>query len=78
MVETPRDALGFHTEALIADVLDKREESVITATVAKLTSGELSQTFALQQWIAIAEGRRLRSALVRRAKAHNTQQPQSL
>ena len=68
MGEVPRNTLGGHTEALIADVLDAREQSVIKATLVKLGSGTLDPTYAVQQWIVIAEGRKLRSSLLKRSQ----------
>lgn len=72
MSEAPRNLLGAHTEALIADVLDTREEGIIKVMTAKLQSGEvLEPQFAIQQWIAIAEARMLRTRLVQRTNQEN-------
>lgn len=63
-----RPGLGEHAEALIADRLEKREESIIKAVVAKLANGPLEPHFAVQQWVALAEARKLRASLVRQTQ----------
>jgi len=68
-VEAPRNLLGAHAEALIADVLDKCEEAIINGVWAQVRSGKvLEPQFAIQQWIALAEARTLRATLINRAK----------
>lgn len=71
MSELPRNALGQHAEALIADVLDKREEAIITSVQGALAAGKLTADLALQKWIELVEARKLRSALIRRSQLEN-------
>jgi hypothetical protein len=66
-----RPQLGAHAEALIADVLDKREEAIILGVITKLSSGPLDPQLALQAWIAIAEARSVRRQLIKRAELEN-------
>lgn len=68
MSEAPRNQLGAHAEALIADVLDKREQALIASVLAQLATGVLEPQLAVQKWIELAEGRRLRQTLIRRSK----------
>ncbi len=71
--EAPPNVLGAHTEALIADVLDKREEGIINSVWSILQSGKtLDPQFAIQQWIALAEARTLRRRLVARTTQENS------
>lgn len=71
MAEIPRNALGQHAEALIADVLDKREQAIIASVMASLTEGKLDPQSAMQKWIELIEARRLRQALLRRSRIEN-------
>lgn len=69
MAEPPRNTLGAHAEALIADVLDKREQAIINSVWGKVRSGEtLDPQFAIQQWLALAEARTLRATLLSRSR----------
>ncbi|HEX5419254.1 MAG TPA: hypothetical protein VFY39_04575 [Gammaproteobacteria bacterium] len=78
MNEPVRNQLGEHAEALIADVLDKREKAVVNAVLARLNSGEaLDPQFAVQQWLALAEQRRLRTALINRSRVENARAERS-
>ena len=65
MSEPLRPQLGVHAEALIADVLDKRESAIINGVLAKLPN--LESQHAIQAWVAIAEARKLRNLLIKRA-----------
>lgn len=69
--EVPRNTLGAYTEALIADVLTAREESLVKATIATMAVGMLDPAYAVQQWVAIAEVRKLRATLLNRSKVEN-------
>ena len=68
-----RSSLGEHAEALIADRLQTREEGIIKAMVARLANGPLDPTYAVQQWVALAEGRKLRASLIQQTKTHRQQ-----
>lgn len=70
MKEEPlRPQLGEHAEALIGDVLDKREQSIIHDVLDRLAQPEpLDPQYAVQQWQAVAEARRLRSTLLARSR----------
>ena len=69
--EAPRNTLGAYTEALIADVLTAREESLVKATIATMVTGTLEPAYAVQQWVAISEVRKLRATLLNRSKIEN-------
>lgn len=66
MTEALRPQLGAHAEALIADVLDKREDAIINAVRAKLPN--LDPQLALAAWIQLDEARKLRKSLISRAE----------
>lgn len=69
ITEPLRPQLGAHAEALIADVLDKREDTIINSVVSKLAGGHvLEPQFAISQWIALAEARKLRNSLIKRSE----------
>ena len=70
--EAPRNTLGAYTEALIADVLTAREESLVKATIATMATGTLEPAYAVQQWVAISEVRKLRATLLNRSKVENS------
>lgn len=71
--EVPRNTLGEHAEALLSDVLDKREQAIINSVWSLVRSGKtLDPQFALQQWLALSELRTLRSTLVNRSKLENS------
>lgn len=71
MNEPLRPQLGEHAEALIADVLDRREQTIINGVIAKLASGTLDPQLAVQSWMAVAEMRSLRRSLINRAALEN-------
>lgn len=73
MANDLRPGLGEHAEALIADQLAKREEAIVKAVVAKLANGPLSPDYAIQQWVALAEARKLRASLVRQTQVQRQQ-----
>ena len=76
MSEIPRNLLGEHTEALLADVLDKREEALINTVIAKLVGGHtLEPQFAIQAWVSLYEQRALRRTLIQRTKTENARLP---
>lgn len=75
-VEALRPQLGAHAEALIADVLDKRENAIINGVLSKLPNVEPQD--ALAAWIALSESRKLRHTLIKRALVENARQPQQL
>lgn len=66
MTEALRPQLGAHAEALIADVLDKREDAIINSVRAKLPN--LDPQLALAAWIQLDEARKLRKSLISRAE----------
>lgn len=68
-----RPQLGEYADSLIADRLEKREEGIIKAVVARLGSGELDPQYAIQQWIALAEARKLRASLLRQSQVTRLQ-----
>ncbi len=71
-----RPQLGIQAEALIADTLDAREETIIKTTIAKLP--DLSPQLALVAWMELAAGRTLRRTLIRRAEAENARRAQEM
>lgn len=75
-VEPLRPQLGAHAEALIADVLDKRESAIINGVLSKLPNVEPQD--ALAAWLALGESRKLRSTLIKRAQVENSRQAQHL
>ena len=77
MAEPLRPQLGEHAEALIADALDHREETIINSTIAKLATG-LDPQAALNAWYSIAAARQLRATLIRQAKLEKTRTAQNL
>lgn len=66
MNEPLRPQLGTYAEALIADVLEKREEAIINAARLKLPA--LDPQLALTFWVQLDEARKLRSLLIKRAE----------
>ncbi len=70
MTEALRPQLGAHAEALIADVLDRREEAIISSVRAKLPS--LDPQLALAAWIQLDEARKLRKTLIARTELENS------
>jgi hypothetical protein len=72
VAEVPRNVLGEHAEALIADVLDQREKAIVNIVLFTLSSGKpLEPQVAIQKWLELAEARKLRTALVNRSKQEN-------
>lgn len=69
MADVPRNLLGQHSAELIADALRSREEAVIKAVCAQLSIGNiLDPQQAVQSWISIAEGRKLKATLLQRSR----------
>jgi hypothetical protein len=68
--EPLRPQLGAHAEALIADVLDNREEAIINGVRAKLPN--LDPQLALVAWVQLDEARKLRKSLITRAELENS------
>ena len=64
--ESPRPQLGAHAEALIADVLDRREQAIIAGVISQLP--KLDPQAALAAWITLAEARKLRNSLIKRSE----------
>lgn len=69
MTEPLRPQLGAYAEALIADVMDKREEGIINSARSKLPA--LDPQLALTFWVQLDEARKLRSLLIKRAETEN-------
>lgn len=69
MTEPLRPQLGAYAEALIADVLEKREEAIINAARLKLPA--LDPQLALTFWVQLDEVRKLRSTLIKRTETEN-------
>lgn len=70
--------LGVAAEAAIAETLDKRENLLINAALAKLNAGGLTAEEALRSLMQVNEGRTLRRALIKRAEIEGTRHPQQL
>lgn len=75
VTEAPRNLLGEYAEALIADVLDKREAAIINTVLAKLNGGHpIEPQFAIQKWIELCEARKLRATLINRTRQETARQ----
>lgn len=48
---------------LVGTQLEKREQQIIGEVTTKLTEGPVDPQYAVQQWLAVSEIRRLRRAL---------------
>lgn len=67
-----RNNLGAYTEALIADILDKREEMIINTAMTALRGGRsIDPMMAVQLWISLSEARLLRASLIGRTVQEN-------
>jgi len=69
MSEPLRPQLGAYAEALIADIMDEREEAIINAVRAKLPN--VDPQAALVAWVQLDEARKLRNTLIKRAETEN-------
>lgn len=74
--EPLRPQLGAHAEALIADVLQKREDAIMAGALVKVSSQSLDPATALQVLIAVNEIRVLRRTLIKRAETENARRAQ--
>lgn len=68
--EPLRPQLGAHAEALIADVLQKREDALMAGALAKLPA--LDPALALNVLIAVNEIRVLRRTLIKRSEIESS------